>query len=225
MTTSIANVSIASGHSFTYLINRVNDCITALNTVSLTSNSITTGNSGVSGTFSANNINCSTANVTNGFFSTITFKGLLSNTSNLSIVSNSSYNVSISANNINSDNISSDLLDTSEIKISSNNNISAVSANLSGTSEQIVDSFPHSLYQSADYRINIKDNNANNYVHSNISILCSGNSTFSTEYGIITSNNSLGVFNVSSNSTHAILAYQPVSSNVNINALRVLIGV
>lgn len=198
-----ANITpIVLTNTMQYVIDRVNDLIAIANTRALISNSSVVGNTSLEGTFTTTGFISNTANIAN--FNTT---GIVSNTTNLTLTPNT---------------INSSITNTN-ILVVGNTNMNSFSVNTTGTSVQVIDSFLLTTYGSAEYILDVKDNSANNQTHSRLSILNSG-TIFSTEYGILTSNNSIGQFTTTSNSTHAILNYQPLTSaNTTVKGFRTLI--
>lgn len=186
------NISpVNTTNTFQFLIDRVNQLISVANTSALTIGSTATGNTSIAGTLTANTLVANTANVTN--FSTT---GLTSNSTNLTIA----------ANNVTTSNTNTTTLSISNAAIST-----TFTTNTTGTSVQPVDWFSLSQFRSAEYILDVRDNTANNFTHSRISILNSG-TVMHTEYGILVSNNTIGTFTVTANSTMVILNYQPATS-------------
>ena len=95
-----------------------------------------------------------------------------------------------------------------------------VNVQTSGLSAQVVDSFLLSSYRAAKYFFQITDNTANNYQVSEVSILHAGGAAESTEYGILISNNNIGSFSASVNTTSAILSFTPSSTNTQVKGIR-----
>ena len=195
MPVNISNISITN--SWQYLLDRVNEVITVIKTQALTTNTTATGNCAITGTFTANILSGVTIQGTN-----VNIPGFVSNTSNLNITANSTVGVKITSNTL-----SSTTLNLNSISFNS-----AFTANTTGLTNQVVDSFILSSYKSCDYILDVKDNIANNHTHSKLSILNVSGAVFNTEYGMIVSNNSIGQFTVSSNATHALLYFQPASA-------------
>ncbi len=77
----------------------------------------------------------------------------------------------------------------------------------------VVDAFFLADYRGAEYLVTIKDTLANNYQLSKLVLLHDGGSAIMTEYARVISNNDIGTFTASTNATHAILNYTPVTSN------------
>ncbi len=91
-----------------------------------------------------------------------------------------------------------------------------------GTSTQTVDSFALATYRAAKYFYSIKDNAANNYQTGELLLLQDGTNSTITDYGTIISNTTIGGFVGSSNTTHVLLQFTPVSSNTTIKMQRTL---
>lgn len=97
---------------------------------------------------------------------------------------------------------------------------------LVGLSSQDVDSFAKSSYYAAEYLVHIKDNSANNRSVSKLVVFHDGggstSNAFITEYAVMNSNSSLGVFGVYTNTTHTVLQYTPSSASVTLNYTRLV---
>jgi len=93
----------------------------------------------------------------------------------------------------------------------------------SGTSAQLLDSYAIST-RGAEYFISVIDNNANAYQATKILTMHNNVAAFSTEYGTILSNTSLGAFdaNVAANATHVTLYITPTSANTSVNFTKVI---
>ena len=86
----------------------------------------------------------------------------------------------------------------------------------------IVDSFPMASWNSAEYLLNAKDNSGN-YVTTKLLVTHDGVNGYSTEYGTILVNNSLGAFSANSNTTHVILNFVPAVASANVKFARTLV--
>jgi hypothetical protein len=94
----------------------------------------------------------------------------------------------------------------------------------SGVGPQTIDSYLMSSYISAEYLVNISDNNANNRYISKILTAHNGSAVYSTEYAAITTTGtSLGVFSTSTDGTSLQLVFTPVSSNTSVKFTRVTV--
>jgi hypothetical protein len=76
-------------------------------------------------------------------------------------------------------------------------------------------------YNTAEYTINVVDNNANNHYASKALIVHNTNSAYITEWAQITTNNAIGTFSASSNTGSAILNFTPISSNTVVSFARI----
>jgi hypothetical protein len=97
------------------------------------------------------------------------------------------------------------------------------SVTTTGTSTQTIDSFALSAFQGAEYIVSASDNTANNKYVSKILCAHNGSSSFTTEYGQITTNGSIGVFGSSTNATHFILNFTPSTSNCTVRYTRTVV--
>lgn len=202
MTIEVANTGTTN--TFQFLINRVNELATAMSSNAVTTESNTaTGNAAITGTFTSNVLNTNT---------------VITNTVR---VSNSTANVVISIPN-------TTLIANGNYYLNANGSwglinpaITSLSVNTTGTSTQSIDSYSMSVLGGAEYFIRVKDNNANGYHALKVLTFHDGINAFSTEYGTMVSNTTLGTFEVSTNTTHVILNMSPVSSNTSVNISRV----
>lgn len=93
----------------------------------------------------------------------------------------------------------------------------------SGTSAQNIDSWSITTYRSAEYLVNVFDNNANNHYSAKIHITHDTVNTYITEYGQITTNSSVGTFTTSVTSGNAFLVFTPISTSDSVRYARILI--
>ena len=116
---------------------------------------------------------------------------------------------------------------TGAFSYGSNSQIWSANVRTTGTSTQVIDSFPLSSYKTAEYIISVKDNNANSHYSSKILLTHDIGSAYLTEYAVMQTNNSviIGPFSASVNTTSAILSFTPVSSNTTVNFNRIAITV
>lgn len=93
----------------------------------------------------------------------------------------------------------------------------SVNVTTTGTGSQVIDSWTIAAYRSSHYRLSVKDNVANNYLAAQFMMLQDGTNAFITEYSTLTSNTAaMGSFSGSTNATHAILNFTPVSANTTV---------
>lgn len=199
MTVAVANV--ANTNTFDYWRNRTNELATAMSNVVVSTGSTTTGNAGITGSFTANVLIANTVRV-----------------------SNSTVNVVISVP-------TSVQVANGSFFLNANGDWAAVSLVLTvngaltttGTGAQLLDSFAISTTHGAEYFISVRDNNANAYQATKVLTMHNNVAAFSTEYATMLSNTSLGVFdaNVASNATHVTFYITPTSSNTTVNFTKV----
>lgn len=84
----------------------------------------------------------------------------------------------------------------------------------------IIDYVPFANFSSAEYIVKVTDNTANNYYSSKTLVTHDFGTSYSTEYAILVTNNIIGAFSTSTNSTHVIMSFTPSSSNTTINYYR-----
>lgn len=216
-----------STDNFNTWITRTNDLVVFANVEVVSVNSfsnatqvgaLTNGTGHVNGHFSANII---TTNSLKG--------GNTLSLANLTVYSNTIFNeVYIMVGN------STQNIVTNSTSMTVNNTVNQTSfiSNTTGTTVHIVDNFAINTYRGGQYTITIKDTStsANAYQVSQLLVLQSGatDNAFVTEYGIITSNASvgqLGVFSANANSTHVKLNFTPTVANSTLKGSRTLIAV
>ena len=138
---------------------------------------------------------------------TFTSNSLSSNTININssiFVGNSTVNVVINSSSISLPNY----------------NINSINVQTSNTDLQIVDYFDMSSYRTAEYVISLKNNAANAYQTSKLLLIHDGGDSYVTEYGVISTNTSLGSFSANANSTHCRLLFTPTASNTQVKGIR-----
>lgn len=106
-----------------------------------------------------------------------------------------------------------------------NNLITAINFTTSGTSQQTVDQIALATYRSTEYLVSIKDNAANGYQVSKMLVIHDGTTSYITEYGIMSTNSSLGVFASDISGANVRLLFTPTSSNTTIRLVRTSIVV
>jgi hypothetical protein len=197
MTITISNT--ANTNTFDYWRNRTNELAHSMSNFVVTTDSNTAvGNAAVSSAFTANVLIANTVRV-----------------------SNSTSNVVISAPN-------TVQTSTGDYFLNANGNwspvispVTTLSTNTSGTSSQEIDNYSMSNFGAVEFFVRVKNNLANGYHATKILTFHNNVDAFSTEYGVMTSNGSLGSFAVSTNTTHVILAMTPTSSNTDVTIARV----
>lgn len=197
MTITISNT--ANTNTFDYWRNRTNELAHSMSNFVVTTDSNTAvGNAAVSSAFTANVLIANTVRV-----------------------SNSTSNVVISVPN-------TVQTSTGDYFLNANGNwspvispVTTLSTNTSGTSSQEIDNYSMSNFGAVEFFVRVKNNLANGYHATKILTFHNNVDAFSTEYGVMTSNGSLGSFAVSTNTTHVILAMTPTSSNTDVTIARV----
>jgi hypothetical protein len=180
--------------TFDFWRNRTNELAYAMSTAAVTTNSNTaTGNAAITGQFTANAIL-----ISNGTTS------LALNPASSAQLAQGQYGLSANG--------------TWVYRPVSNNTLVTT-----GTGIQNVDSWAMATYNTAEYLVSVKDNNANAYSTTKLLVVHDTGNSYITEYGSINSNGALGVFSSTTNSTHVIVRFTPTSSNTNIKYARTLI--
>lgn len=196
MTVSVANV--ANTNTFDYWRNRTNELATAMSNVVVTTANPAVGSASITGTF--------TANVLAG---------------NTVYLSNTTSNVTISVPNTVQKSSGDYFLNANGSWTAVITPVTTTTATTSGTSSQEVDNYAMVDYGGVEYFIRVKDNNANSYQATKILTFHNNVAAFSTEYGYMISNATLGTFAVSTNSTHVKLSMTPVSTSTALTISRV----
>jgi len=199
MTVAVANV--ANTNTFDYWRNRTNELATAMSNVVVSTGSTTTGNAGITGSFTANVLIANTVRVSN---STV---NVVINVPTSAQIANGSFFL-----NANGDWAAVSLVLTVNGALTT-----------TGTGAQLLDSFAISTTRGAEYFISVRDNNANAYQATKVLTMHNNVAAFSTEYATMLSNASLGVFdaNVAANATHVTFYITPTSSNTTVNYTKV----
>lgn len=200
MTITVANTS--NTNTFEYWVNRTNELADAMTTKVVTTDSNTaSGNAAISGNFYANTIKVGNSTVNTTF-------GTPSNAE----ISSGEYFLNANGS----------------WTIVGGGPISEGSVTTSGNTLQTVDQYNASAIRAAEYTIHIKNNSANGYQLSKILSVHTGNSdangeVFTTEYGIVYSNNILGTFSSSIDGANVVLSITPTSSNTTVTFTRIRI--
>lgn len=201
MTVTVAQTS--NTQTFSYWLNRTNELANAMSTVVVTTEasatpSPTSGNSAITGTFTANVLIANTVRI-----------------------SNSSSNVVISVPNTSA-------VSSGDYFLNANGNWSAIitpvttaTVNTSTITTQVIDSYAMADYGGVEFFVRVKDNNANSYHATKVLTFHNNLDAFSTEYGYMISNATLGTFSVSTNATHVILSMTPTSTDTSVTISRV----
>lgn len=197
MTVTVAQIS--NTNTFEYAFNRVNELANAMSTVVVSTESNTAvGNAAITGTFTANVFRSSTVIVSN------TTSNVTISVPNTEMVSNGTYYLNANGS-------------WNAIVIPVTNSVFQTT----GATPQEIDNYVMNDYGGVEFFIRVKNNNANGYQASKVLTFHNGVNAFSTEYGTMISNNTLGTFAVTSNTTHVILFITPTSSNTNVSISRV----
>lgn len=187
-------------NTFQYLINRVNELANAVSTqVVTTESNTTTGNASISNAFTANVLIAESVRVSNAT------SNVVITVPNTQIVSDGNYYLNANGN-------------WTPLVIP----IITTTASTSGlTPFQQIDAYSMADIGAAEYFIRVKDNVANSYHACKVLSFHNNVAAFSTEYGTMISNVSLGTFVVESNTTHVRLLFSPTSTNTSLTISRV----
>jgi hypothetical protein len=201
MTVAVANV--ANTNTFDFWRNRTNELATAMSNVVVSTEASATpsavsGNAAITGTF--------TANVLAG---------------NTVYLSNTTSNVTISVPSVAQKTSGDFYLNATGAWSAVITPITTSNATTSGTTPAVIGSYAMADFGGAEFFIRVKDNIANSYHATKVLTFHNNVSSFSTEYGYMISNASLGTFAVSTNTTHVILSMTPNSTSTSVTLSRV----
>ena len=240
MTVTVANT--ANTNTFDYWRVRTNELADAMSNKAVTVESTAAvGNAAITGTFTANVLIVNTFTVNSSFsVGNSTVNAVVNSTS--IIVGNSTINTVIGASSVKLSNTSSNLnvsIPTASqysngqyylnangswsLIVTSYNPASNGQTNTSGTSTQEIDNYTKASYFAAEYVVNIKDDNSNNFAVTKIVTYHDTNLAYMTEYASMYSNASVGTFSITNNTTHVRLLFAPVSSNTTVKFARVIV--
>ena len=227
----------ASADTFGVLYSRFNTIANAMSTqvvttAANTTGGPTTGNAIVSGIFSATVLTTPTlrgGNVATPDVLNVVSNVVVGNNSSLT-VGNSSVNSFVNSTFISVNTAQITTLNVATMTLGSSLGIgdatgSYFAFSTTNTSNQTIDSFLMANVRSAEYLIQITDTSGNNYQISKILVVHDGSTGYMTEYGIISSNSTLGILSVASNSTAVLLQIAPAAANNVIKATRTTIKV
>lgn len=218
MTITVANTQLTN--TYDYWRNRTNELAYALsNYVITTDSNNTTGNAYVNGTFSATTITANSGlrggNVSTSAVLTITSNVNITGTI-ISVGSNvimNSSSLSIGNSTVNT------TINSTSIGISGYS-VASINVQTSNTDLQVIDSFSKTTYQTAEYVVSLKNNSANAFQASKLLLIHDTGDAYVTEYGVLSTNTSLGTFSANANSTHCNLLFTPTAANTQIKGVR-----
>lgn len=253
MTITVANTSNTSTFEYwlnrtNELASAMTNYAVTTNSNTATGNAAITGTF-TSNTVTANAINTNTFNVNTSILvgnatinssinsSSITIGNSVLNSSSL-LIGNSTVNSVINSTSVSLSNSTSNIAITIPTSSQVSNGVFYLNANGSwsaaggllsqsisttGNSIQNVDTFSTTSYRTAEYLISVKDNVANNYYSSKLIIMHDGGNAYITEYGMITSNTSVGIFSANIISSNVCLQFTPVSTNTTVKFAKVIL--
>jgi hypothetical protein len=193
MTIEVAQIS--NTNTFQYVFNRVNELANAMSNYTVTTNSNTAvGDAAITGIFTANIVQSLAVVVAN------TTSSVTINVPNSEMIANGNYYLNAGGSWV-------------PVVIP----ISNSTFQTTGIVTQEIDSYPMAIYGGVEYFIRVKNNNANGYQASKVLTFHNMTTAFSTEYGTMVSNNTLGTFAVTTNTTHVQLFMTPSSTNTNVS--------
>jgi hypothetical protein len=216
MAETITPINPAPGQdTFQIWVDRTNLLINVASNRSCTVNThanggLTTGNGFVAGNFGASNLVCS---IIRG--GTVQTPAVMTVSSNVNVTGDK---ITVGTVVINSSGIS---VGGTPI-ISGRTNITA---DTSGTTAQLVDSFDKILYRAAEYTLSVKDQNANAYQLSKFLVIHDTGQAYVSEYSVLISNNNQGIFAANVDATTVRVYLTPTSTNSHVSGSRSIINV
>lgn len=231
---SVAISEVANTDTWGVLVARVNQMTDLFSSQVITtdatpSGNVTVGNGFVSGIFGATQM---TTNQIRG--GNVSSWSNLTLVSNLTIAANSSVNVlggfnigTLTANVINAQSLSVTNFNVGGVALNGNIGLQSILISTTGTAQQTVDTWAPNQNQMAKYIVTILDNTANTVESRELTVLqVSATSGIISEYSVISSNasaNSLGIFDVSVNSSTVSLLFTPTSTSTAFKAVKILV--
>jgi hypothetical protein len=106
-----------------------------------------------------------------------------------------------------------------------NARITSNTYNSSATTAQVVDRFAKASYRTAKYIIQLTNNANSTYQTSEVLLLHDGTATYTTEYGTITTLNTLGVIDSNISGEWVNLTVAPINANTTIKVVRTAVAV
>jgi hypothetical protein len=210
-TTLTANSGLRGGNSSTSTV------LTITSNVNITGNLLSVGSNIL--------VNTSVLSIGNSTVNTIVNSSIISignTTLNSSVLSigNSIVNVTVNSSLISIGNSTINTsINSSSIGITGYS-VSTVNVQTSNTDSQVVDYFDKTVYRTAEYVMSLKDNSANSQQASKLLLIHDTGDAYVTEYGVISTNASLGTFSANANSTHCRLLFTPTAANTQIKGIR-----
>lgn len=188
---------VANTNSFDFWVKRTNELSTAMTNVVVTTDSNTAvGNAAITGKFSANVVYVANVVVGNSTVNT-TFT-----TPNTVQISDANYYLNANG---------------SWSKVASELQTSIATT---GTTSQILDAWPFTKYRGAEYLVRVSGTVVNAHQTSKLLTIHNNSVGQVTEYGTLTTNNSIAVFSATANATHFILNVTPTLTATTINLIR-----
>jgi len=225
--TAVGDASITGNFTANTLTTNTFNITSVVYVGNSTVNGVINSTSFVIGTssYSNNNVNTST-----GYFSNIVKVG--NSTVNVS-VNSSSISVSNSTANINITIPTSAQISNSQYYFNANGSWSPISVSstpisnnvvtTTGTSAQLVDSYPIASYNAAEYTIAAINQVANGFSTTKLLTFHDKGNGYITEYATMNSNGSLGVFSANCDGTNVKLWVTPIPTSLTVKFARVIV--
>lgn len=228
MTKIVANTNTTN--TFDYWRNRTNELADAMTNYVVTTDSNTAvGNAAISGTFTANVLTANTLSINTITANSEKFGNTTVNSSINSTafaLANSSSNLTITlptSAQIISTNVYVWAANSTWYSLPNFNFISTITVVTSGTSAQLVDSYPANTYVTAKYVGNVVDNVSNNFMSTELLVSHNFGDSLISEYSTILSNTTMGTFTTNVNSFTVRLYFTPVSTTTSVKFVRTVV--
>lgn len=224
---TIATANVANTNTFYYWQTVTNQLAGAMSTAVITTTANgttaqTAGNAAISGTLSANIYVSNTSVVNTSMF-----------------VGNATVNVSSNSSSITLANSTANLIiivptavqiSNGQYFLNANGTYSLVTSLMisntvttTGTSTQTLDQWPLATYRSAEYQVNVNDNNANSHYGGKLMVIHDTSVSYMTEFAVLTSNGSVGTFAASLAGANVVIQFTPISTNTTVRYTRVVL--
>jgi hypothetical protein len=230
MTILVQNTEVSS--TFDYWRTRTNELARSMSTAAITTDGVlgaasvnAVGNAAITGTFAANVLVTNTLNV-------ITSIEVGNSTVN-AVINSTSMVISNSVNHIEIDIPTTTQVSNGQYFLNANSQWSIVplaigsgSVVTSGTSGTLIDTFPLTSNNGADYLISTKDTSANGYAITHVLVFHDGGYAYATEYATMFSNatsGALATFTTTISGTDVQLWANPTRSSTLIKFTRILV--
>ena len=106
-----------------------------------------------------------------------------------------------------------------------NSRTSTINVTTTGLSDTLIDTFAVTDFRGGEYVLTIKDNTVNAYQIEKLLIIHDGGSPYITSYGLINTNNNIGLLSANANTTFVRVYITPATANTTVKGIRDLVAV